>query len=232
MHLLFFLNLNYFWNSNRSPSKSTCPSPLRSTSRRISSISRWLSCSPISFFMASLSSPRLIWPSPSESNWGKQINKVHHFNLQICVKFWYAYAKQTNKTCLWDYSDLRLSRFCEEMCWNFLLVWLEVHRCTFYTINCTTDLFEGIPELLDANHICSLSEHFRTHELDKVFKVHSAPTLRGREKECSEDKILFYVTCSENMEWWMGNYVFPHYKSTAAEVTEPNWYPCLRDSST
>lgn len=52
-----------------SPSKSTRPSPLRSTSRRISLISLLVTCSPISFFMASRSSVKLIWPSPLESNW-------------------------------------------------------------------------------------------------------------------------------------------------------------------
>lgn len=51
-----------------SPSKSTRPSPLRSTSRMISSISRWPTCCPRSFFMASRSSLVLISPSPLVSN--------------------------------------------------------------------------------------------------------------------------------------------------------------------
>lgn len=44
------------------------------------------------------------------------------------------------------------------------------------------DLFEGIPQLLHADHICSLSQHLGTHQLDKVLKVHPAPTLRRRRK--------------------------------------------------
>lgn len=51
------------------PSKSTRPSPFRSASLRISLISLLVTCSPISFFMASRSSVKLIWPSPLESNW-------------------------------------------------------------------------------------------------------------------------------------------------------------------
>lgn len=58
-----------------SPSKFTRPSPLRSTSWRISLISLLVTCSPISFFMASLNSVRLIWPSPLESNWTQRTEK-------------------------------------------------------------------------------------------------------------------------------------------------------------
>lgn len=93
------------------PSKSTCPSPFRSMSRRMSSKSLcptwnsqfkgtvWMyvaqirmdrqtdgwtdtqtdrlswqlsTCCPSSFFMASLSSAVLIWPSPLVSNWGQK----------------------------------------------------------------------------------------------------------------------------------------------------------------
>lgn len=59
---------NHEWEP-LSPSKSTRPSPFRSTSCRISLISLLVTCSPISFFIASRSSVKLIWPSPLESNW-------------------------------------------------------------------------------------------------------------------------------------------------------------------
>lgn len=53
-----------------SPSKSTRPSPLRSTSCRISSTSCAFSCSPSSAAMASRISALLISPSPFTSNYG------------------------------------------------------------------------------------------------------------------------------------------------------------------
>lgn len=50
-------------------------------------------------------------------------------------------------------------------------------------INCFADLFEGVPQLFDSDHVCCLSEHLGTHQFDKVFKVHSAATSRERKKE-------------------------------------------------
>ena len=68
------------------PSKSTRPSPLRSTSWRISLISLLVTCSPISFFMASRSSIKLIWPSPLESNWEQRAagNRITQKGLNYC----------------------------------------------------------------------------------------------------------------------------------------------------
>lgn len=91
-----------------SPSKSTRPSPLRSTSRRISLISLLVTCSPISFFMASRSSVKLIWPSPLESNWTQRQISSHlqhdetnpqHFQCRwvFLICHWMALTPNSNR---------------------------------------------------------------------------------------------------------------------------------------
>ena len=63
-------------------------------------------------------------------------------------------------------------------------------RCTIWWCN-IADLFEGIPQLLDSNHVCSLSEHLWTHQFHKILKVHSATASSTRQINTYRRNYLF-----------------------------------------
>lgn len=63
-------------------------------------------------------------------------------------------------------------------------------------IKLITNLFECIPQLFDSNHVCSFSQHLRTHQFHKVFKVHSATAYREREQEAREAVNGSFVDCA------------------------------------
>lgn len=138
------------------PSKSTCPSPFRSMSRRISSKSlcpTWKSqfkgcectwhrfrqtelqrgactCCPSSFFMASLSSAVLIWPSPLVSNWGRKWRHTNNHQLHNNGA-----SSRSSLTCQFPH------------------------------------LLKCIPQLFHPNHVCRFSQKFGPHEFYKVLEV-------------------------------------------------------------